>query len=59
MLREIEIFPDSNGWRSESRIPASHSGASSIKSTPLCASEHAPGRITFAPPPTIATRDAL
>ena len=58
-LRAIVIVPDSNGWRSESRTPTAHSGASSIKRTPWCASEHAPGFIACEPPPTMATRDAL
>ena len=40
-------------------MPAAHSGASSIKSTPWWASEHAPGRILCEPPPTIDTRVAL
>ena len=34
MLRAIVIVPASKGWRSESKTPDGHSGASSMNKTP-------------------------
>ena len=47
------MVPDSNGVRSASITAGANSGASSRKSTPLCAQEIAPGFATRAPPPTM------
>ena len=48
--REMWMPPDSSGSRSTSSTRRSHSGSSSRKSTPWCASEISPGRGSLPPP---------
>ena len=55
--RAIVTSPDSSGWRSASSESRPNSGASSRNKIPMCARLTAPGRITPAPPPTIAAFD--
>jgi hypothetical protein len=52
------MTPDSSGSRSASSTRRSHSGSSSRKSTPRCASEISPGRGSL-PPPVKATALAV
>jgi len=53
------ISPDSSGSRNASSTAGANSGASSMNSTPRCASEADPGRTWAEPPPTIAATEAV